>query len=254
MDGATPAEVFERCLRKKVVVEPERRKFALLPRVGPLKVGKQGVRWKGLSFGGFDPQMQRLYGRQVWVAVDRHDLSGVLVLDAENGKLLFRAAANAKVPFFTNAEDLKAAIAEKKQLRRTLRQYVERRPRMSEDTHQLLARAARRRSIAESNPAADPDAPTPTPAPPAAETFRPAGDANDSSALRRAFQPPLKLAVGAESDALPQPGRFVYGGAAGGGDGGGGPSSSSSDQDSSQPAGTPFIYRPREAAGEDASS
>ena len=150
MDGLTPEQAFHTHLHSKRTVTSEMLLFACMPRVGPLKVGQDGIIYKGIWYGGMDAQVQRLYGQQVYLAVDNSNLSRVLVLAAD-GKLLCSAAPNRKLSFDPNSQDLRDAIAEKKQLRKRVREYDQARPRlaMASDTHALLEHAAARRQLAE---------------------------------------------------------------------------------------------------------
>jgi hypothetical protein len=206
MDRRTPDEVFEQCLAVKRTVPTEILHFACAKPFGRrakgeqgVVVGKQGVTYKGLHFGAFDPHIQKHFGQRVMLKIDiagddeAGRLSeGVLVTDME-GRLIGRARPNRKLPFNASEQDLRDAIAEKKQLRKTLREYVKRRPRMAEDHHQLAARAAARR--AEERAASQPAEPID---PPSVGMVRTAFD-GQFDVIRKAMQPRGKMAVGAEA-------------------------------------------------------
>ena len=162
MDGRTPDQAFAQELRTKRTTTTEILQFACLPRVGPLKIGQDGIAYKGLWFGGFNQQIQRLFGQQVLLAIDNRNLSSVMVLDLQ-GRLICTATANRKMAFDPTSQDLRDAISDKKQLRKRLREYNDSRPRivMASDTHSLLERAAVRRMAAQVLPELPPCPSTP---------------------------------------------------------------------------------------------
>jgi hypothetical protein len=173
MHGRTPDRVYGEQMPAVRTVPEEMLDFALLPRFCPRKknrdgshtdgllVGKHGVTFEGLHFGAFNAEVQKLQGKRVMLAVDTADLSRVLVLDLQ-GRLICQATQNRKLGWNAAKEDLTAAVKEKKQLRQTLKQYREQRPRMADDMAQLTQRAARRRAEREQAAmAADPLPPAP---------------------------------------------------------------------------------------------
>lgn len=223
MEGKAPDVVYAEQNAGKRPVLDEVLDFACMPRFCPVVkrrgagggehrgvlIGKQGVTYRGLYFGAFDPDVQRLHGQRVQLAVNNDDLSSVLVLSLE-GRLLCRAKANTKLGWNATTEDLRAAVAEKKKLRRTLREYVDQRPRMADDVQELTQRAAsRRRSSIDAAAKHDP-------LPPAPLRHHRTGVDEQLPAIRRALEPArFRDAVGAESAPLPaMPSRFTYGQAA----------------------------------------
>ncbi len=187
MGGRSPREVFDACLRAKVTVPDEILRFRTLPRFGPVTVGQHGVVWHGMHYGGFDAIVQSRFGRKVMLAVDADDISSVLVLDLD-GRLIGRARKNLKLTHHADRQTVRAAIAEKKTLRRTMRQYLANRPHMADDMHAIVARKAAQARAAE---AAGPSDPPPAKIHPAAFDDR----------LNRdplVFDERAKLAAGAE--------------------------------------------------------
>lgn len=152
MNGQSPAAVFEECLQSKRCLDSETLLFACMPRTKPVKVGRHGVTANGLHYGANNSDVQRLYGQKVILAVDNSDLSRVLVLDLD-GRLLCQAKCNVRIGFDANSQDKRDALSAKKQLRKTQRDYIERRPRMGHDLHQLTRAAATRRKATEKSPA-----------------------------------------------------------------------------------------------------
>jgi len=79
MEGKTPAEVLTGRQSRRVLAEGV---LDLLMRVwsGALTVGKNGVKFKGLWFGQYDPALLMHQGRKIRVAYDPDDLEKVYVL------------------------------------------------------------------------------------------------------------------------------------------------------------------------------
>jgi hypothetical protein len=144
MDERTPAEVFAATLQRKRMVDEQVLAVAAMRRTGPVRVTQQGVRHRGLWYGAMAPEVQALHGQQVMLAADT-DLGRVLLF-ALDGRFLARADANRRLPVNASAEDLKSAIAEKRQLRRRLRDYHQARPRLALDVPALVESAALRRA------------------------------------------------------------------------------------------------------------
>jgi transposase InsO family protein len=200
MLGRTPEQVYQECGGIRRAIEPKRLTFACMPRVGPVKVGKQGVTYKGMHFGGFDAEVQRLWGKRVYLSIDTADLSRVLVLDLD-GSLLCEAKGNLTLPVRAGDQELREAIRTKKQLRKLRQQYAQQRPRMPLDVQQLVADVAATKA--------------------AAAAGKGGGDEPPPMPIRAAVDRPLKLAVGSELGdagepdaqppaAFPPRGRFVY--------------------------------------------
>jgi hypothetical protein len=157
MNDRTPDQCFAEELKTKRTLGREQLEFATFQRIGPVKIGQDGVRYKGLHFGQFDQQLARRHGQQVKLAVDDRDLSHVYVCDLE-GRFICRAKANGKIAFVRPGDvtdaTLREAISEKKRLRKSLKQYTNDRPRMSLDVPDLAIAAARKKAELLAQPAA----------------------------------------------------------------------------------------------------
>lgn len=158
MNGKSPNQVFADNLLEKRVANPTILDLLLLKVGRPVKVGQNGVRHNGLSYGQFDQRLIERLGQEVILRVDPKDISFVLVWTPD-GSLVCRAKANQQIPANATAEELKEAIKAKRQARRTVTDYFEKRPRLHEDLPDLLVRA-KARAAAASTP---PDAPAPEP-------------------------------------------------------------------------------------------
>lgn len=194
MNGQCPAAVWEECLDAKRTVAPEILSFACMPRYGPYRFNKEGITHKGVSYGGFDQQLQKLFGQQVLLAEISGDANRVMILEI-SGRRIGEAKANRKLPHGANKEDLAAAIKEKRQLRKTMKAYIEKRPRMSEDIPALAERAALERARKARGTGAPP---VTDPAP--VRMHRTAFD-DQLPDLKQVFnqERPERIAVGAES-------------------------------------------------------
>jgi putative transposase len=185
MDGRSPDAVWQACLQTKRTTTAELLDVLILP-VASAKVGRNGVTYKGLRYGQYQPALRDKIGQDVLLRIDDRDLSRVQVW-TQDGRFICMAPSNERVPFAATAEDLRKAIADKKADRRILKEFHERRPRMAEDLPDKLLRAkaaaARDRAIDDGH---DPDAPPATVMP-----------------VRTAFEdqlPALRSATGVEVD------------------------------------------------------
>ncbi|QOV90912.1 DNA-binding domain-containing protein [Humisphaera borealis] len=208
MDGQTPREAFAANLDRKRTMERDLLSFACLPRYGPLKVGRQGVTWKGMFFGAFDSNVQALYGKQVLIAVGDNLSEGVYVLDLD-GRLVCKAPPNLRLPFNADKETLREATKLQKQVRKLKKDYVDNRPKMALDPLQMLGELAAEKALAAQPKSEDP--------PPSIAPHRTAFD-DQLPQIREAFETPARQAVGAES--VPLPSRFSYESKTTGGDAG----------------------------------
>lgn len=146
MDGRSPEQVIASRVKPIRQADELSLALALWPR-RKAKVSKQGVIWRGLGFGAFDGDVQDMQDETVVVACNPANLSHALILDLE-GRPVALARANLKLPFDATMEDLRAAIKEKKQLRKNITQYHRQRPRLMRGVNELmLDEAAHRHSL-----------------------------------------------------------------------------------------------------------
>lgn len=173
MDGMTPETAWEHHLQVKRVVPSETLAFACMERVGPRRV-KQGVTWNGMSYGRFDPAVQKLTGQKVMLAIDPDDVSRVFVCSEDGATLICAAAADRRMGWDASKADVKAAIADKRKHAKAVRAYHQSRPRLSIDMTQRVIAAARERAqktlATQPAPPADPPAIRPA-AVPFGDTF-----------------------------------------------------------------------------------
>jgi transposase InsO family protein len=99
----------------------------LLMRVwsGELTVGKNGVRFKGMYYGQYDPELLLYQGKKVRVAYDPDDLRSIYVYDTATLKLLTIAEQNQLVRYGTAVaeENLRLAMQQKSKALKLVKSY-----------------------------------------------------------------------------------------------------------------------------------
>ncbi len=121
MNGATPNEVFATRTSKRMAKKDS---LDLLLRVWsqPLKVGKNGVRFRHMYYGQYNERLVRYQGRSVRVSYDPDDLRRVHVYDAETWEFLTVAEQADFVRYgAVKDEDLREAMKEKARATRVVR-------------------------------------------------------------------------------------------------------------------------------------
>lgn len=194
MDGKTPDQVYAENLFTKRTATRELLDVLCLRPEGPVRIMQNGVNHKGLRFGQYEPQMQKRLGQQVMLRIDPRDLTHVQVwTPAPDDKFICLAQSNARIPFLADSQTLREAIGEKRQDRKLLSSYVDRRPRIAEDLPDRMLRAAAHK--ARQAIAANTEPPPPGP------TLQPVRHAIEGQlpAIRRAVESrQQRVAVGAE--------------------------------------------------------
>ncbi len=204
MDGQTPNQVYAANLHRVRTARVELLDLLCLKKVGPVKVGQNGVTYNGLRYGQHVLAIQRMLGQQVTLRVDERDVTRVQVYAAD-GRFVCIAQSNDQLPFKTAAQDLRAASAAKRKSRELLKEYKEARPRLADDLPELiLQQAAARAAAARAEASTVPPPPGPNISP-----FRHALEEQLDAVQRASESASSRQAVGAES--APLPGRFLYG-------------------------------------------
>lgn len=163
LDGQTPAQVFEAQLGTLRTAPAQLLEVLLQRRVGPVRVTQNGVRWNGLTYGQHLPELRKLLGKSVWLRIDDRDVTQVSVWTAED-QLVGVAPANKRLPVQASAEDLRQAMAQKRQHRRAVQAAKQVGLRVAEDLPERMIRAAaeRNRAAQEANPTTTTDATPPS--------------------------------------------------------------------------------------------
>jgi putative transposase len=124
MDGRTPGQVLATRTSKRMILDDV---LELLMRVWSreLIVGKNGVKFKRLSFGQYNADLIPCYGKTVRLAYDPDDLRQVYVYDAITLKLITMATQNQFVNYgsATSESHLRNAMQQKAHALKTVREY-----------------------------------------------------------------------------------------------------------------------------------
>jgi len=160
-------------------------------RIGPVKVGQNGVTYKHLNFG--QRELGNLIGQQVYLRVDDRDLSTLSIWSGDD-KFLSHASANRRLPKNASHELLREAITEKRRDSRALRASAEPRLRFHVDLVERMHRGVALRNESQGH-AAPPTDPT---------TFIPVRSDMEGqlNAYQEARESTLRMAAGAESLSL----------------------------------------------------
>jgi transposase InsO family protein len=188
MDGQTPDAVYRQALPASIrTASAELLDLLLMRRVGPLKVGRNGITYKGLRYGQY--QLGHWLDREVYIRVE--SVARVQVYTADD-KFVCLADCNQAVPANATPQMLRQAIASKRTDSKLRSTYHHRRPRLAEDLPERMVRiSAEQAAIAAAD---DPDQP-----PPALKPIRSPLEAS-LPALRAALDTHVqRIAVGAES-------------------------------------------------------
>ncbi|NLX21872.1 MAG: hypothetical protein GXY55_09400 [Phycisphaerae bacterium] len=87
--------------------------------VGPVKVGRDGVRWQGVLYGNYDPALRRYQGEKVWLRLLPDRAEAVVVCDQAGRPLV--EVTNARLRGVTQ-EEVRAAAQHRKRAMRQIRE------------------------------------------------------------------------------------------------------------------------------------
>lgn len=141
MDGA-PAEVFAKHLATKRVID-ERRLLIETGRRELIKVGRNGVRWRGLTYSA--PELDNMSGEDVQILIDDANVNRVTVLYAsgpQKGALVCEAPLARRLDVIADEADVREAIAEVRRDTRRVREAGPARIRLRDDPIERLNRIA----------------------------------------------------------------------------------------------------------------
>jgi putative transposase len=141
MDGRCPAEIFTACLGTIKTAPPELLDLLCQRRTRPVKVGRNGVTYKGLRYGQFEPELHRLLGREVVLRIDDRDISKVSVWTLDD-KLICVARQNQLIPADATAEVKREAVRQRARVKRVDREYHEVRHQRLETMDETISRVA----------------------------------------------------------------------------------------------------------------
>ena len=125
----------------KRTASPELLETLLTLQTKDIVVHKNGVTYKGLHYGQYDPALIEWLGRKVYLRIDERDVTRVSVWSPDD-RFICLAESNQRLPANAGHELLGAAIAEKKRHRKVVRQFNVARPRLHEDLPTTMIHAA----------------------------------------------------------------------------------------------------------------
>ncbi len=192
MNGRSPAEVMATRASRRVISDGV---LDLLMRVwsGELKIGKNGVRFKGMMYGQFAPELLIRQGQSVRLSYDPDDLRRVYVYDAATYKLITIAEQNQLIGYgaAVSEDALRDASKQKSRALKLMKSHRDASLTAQMDLPTLTRRAMAEAARADRRPAAQ--APTPT--------IRPVTTPMDNQAaehIRAALRKAVKKAAGDE--------------------------------------------------------
>lgn len=160
MEGKSPDRVFAEQMDVKRTARPELLDLLMLKKTQPVKVTQNGVMLDGLRYGQYEPALHELLGQDVYLRYDPRQLGSVQVWSEK--KFICIATSNRAVPANADSQMLRDAKRQKGQHRKLVKQYIEQRPRMSEDLNETMYRAAIERNQKEAIEAGETPPPGPT--------------------------------------------------------------------------------------------
>lgn len=127
MDGRTPQQVMNMRLSKRVI-SSDILDMLMCVWSGKLTVGKNGIRFKGLLYGQYEPRLLQYFGKDVRVAYNPHDIRMVTVYDYANlMNRLCIAEQNQLVKYNQEVgeETLREAIAKKSAITKAHKNWID---------------------------------------------------------------------------------------------------------------------------------
>jgi len=124
MNGKSPDEVLATRTSRRVI-DKEVLDMLLCVWSGELTIGKNGVRFGGMLYGQYSPDLISNFGKKVRVSYDPNDVRSVAVYDAKSLKLICIAEQNRLINFSdpVSEEFTRAAIRQQKTIAKSLKAY-----------------------------------------------------------------------------------------------------------------------------------
>jgi len=153
MNGRTPAEIMYTRASKRVLLKGVV-DLLLCVWSGKLKVGKNGVRFKGLHYGQYNQELFKHFGREVLVASNPDDLRYVTVYDAKTKKRICTARENQLVGYGENVSeaDLREGQRQQRMAVKFCKGYVGKSRTANMSVRDLSIEAAREKAKPEPKP------------------------------------------------------------------------------------------------------
>jgi transposase InsO family protein len=146
----TPCQVFATRQSRRILPDGVT-DLLMRPWSPELTVGKNGISFKGLTFGQYDMDLHMHFGKKVRVTYDPADMSRVYVYDAVTVKLICIADQARQIAYGTGIaeEELRGASAAKSRARKIMKQFKDASLTANMDTTDIAMRA--REQFAEEN-------------------------------------------------------------------------------------------------------
>lgn len=163
MDGRSPLEVYNTCVVEVRTTTKEALEFCLLKTSTPLKVGRNGVVWKGRKYGKGDPALGGVWGQKVHLRIDPADITRATVWTLDGKPVCeVRAAGLAAIGPFTEDED-RAAEREVGRHKRAVKEATKHGMRMHLDRNEVMIdQRVEKMRLAQGDDPANPPPPPPT--------------------------------------------------------------------------------------------
>lgn len=189
--GETPEEVFGRTLEVKRLAREKDLDLLIQRTSKPIKVGRNGVTWDGVTYGQGDALLFPWFGKDVYLRVDPEEITRATAWTVDD-QIIGAIAANGKMPYGATREEYQRAEAIKKRVRQQTRQAAAAYEQVHLDVFDHMNKARQdRQEAARKNP--PPPAPGPRMRP--VHTFLDGQSDQVQKAIERL---PLRLAAGAE--------------------------------------------------------
>ncbi len=142
MDGRSPAQVMSMRLSKRAI-SADVLDMLMCVWSGKLKVGKNGVHFKGLLYGQYEPGLQQQFGKNVRVSYNPADLRTITVYDSESLQRLCIAEQNQLVKYgqAVAEESLREAMRKKAGILRAHKNWLDNRDLQQYDLTDLTIKA-----------------------------------------------------------------------------------------------------------------
>jgi len=168
MEGFTPNQVFERYFTARPRrVDADTLDLLCRKLVGPVRIGRDGVRHQRMRYGTFDETVWRMQGREVFMLVDPIDRDSVILCQQDGTPI---CTANMDRPLGYKSEEIRERIAFQRRCEKTIKQYAPSRDYLLKTPAAQIAE--RRRLAAQARQIPDEQLP-PKPEPVSVELVRP---------------------------------------------------------------------------------
>jgi len=122
MEGLSPNAAFaEFYTTSPRYAEPGVLELLLCRHVGPVKVGRDGVRHEGVNYGTIDQAVFLLQGREVWIALDPVQRDRITLCEKDGTPLCVARAAR---PIGATSDEFRERIAHQKRCKKIVREYA----------------------------------------------------------------------------------------------------------------------------------